>query len=217
MPQKPCDRLLPNLFKHHAGKRIAFPACVRLACVNHHKAVGMQAQLPQLSPRSAQHARDADIIADLKQANQFLHSQLQQLSPRPAQHGQEADIIADLKQANQSLHSQLQQLSPRPAQHGQEADIIADLKQANQSLHSQLHQLSQAAADHRQESDLIAALERANQSLELHCQANNSLIDELKVHNQQLADELAHAKHQAHDEADQPDVQYKQMNRQLQL
>ena len=159
---------------------------MQLARVNHHKAVGMQTQLPQMSPRSAQQ-------------------------------GQEADIIADLKQANQSLHSQLQQLSPRSAQHGQEADIIADLKQANQSLHSQLQQLSDAAADHRQEPGLIAALERANQSLELHCQANNSLIDELKVHNQQLADELAHAKHQAHDKEGQPDMHHKQMNRQLQL
>ncbi|KAK9818730.1 hypothetical protein WJX74_005054, partial [Apatococcus lobatus] len=112
---------------------------------------------------------------------------------------------------------QSQQLSPRAAGHPEQAGIIADLEQANQSLRDQLQQRSNAAAAHRQEPGLIAALERANQSLELHCQANNSLIDELKVHNQRLEDELAHAQHQPHGEDVQPDMHHNELSRQLQL
>lgn len=112
----------------------------------------------------------------------------------------------------------MHQLSPRATWHQQEASsVIADLEHANQSLQIQLQQLSAAAQHPAPEPSLIADLERANQSLELHCQANNVLIDELKVHNQQLADELAHATHHPLGEDGQPDMHHRQLKRQLQL
>lgn len=116
-----------------------------------------------------------------------------------------------------ALQDGVQQVSPRAIWHRQEASVIADLQHANQSLQVQVQQLSAAAERRGPEPSLIADLERVNQSLELHCHANNVLIDELKVHNQQLADELAHAKHQSSGDNGQPEVRHRQLNRQLQL
>ena len=116
-----------------------------------------------------------------------------------------------------ALQDGMQQPNPRATWHRQEASVIADLEHANQSLQVQLQQLSAAVQHGGPEPSLIADLKRANQSLELHCQANNVLIDELKVHNQQLADELAHANHHPRSEDGQPDMPHLQLNRQLQV
>ncbi len=68
-----------------------------------------------------------------------------------------------------------------------------DHKQRDGCMQGRLEQFAHSTLDQEQQADEIASLKQTQQSLELHCHASECLIDELKVLNQRLGDDLAEA------------------------